>query len=239
MTPLTDPYALLADQASGPGAMMHPAVQLSGVTRVFGVAPALVRADLRVERGEVLLVRGPNGAGKSTLLRVIATVLSPTYGSGSVLGFDLVTGREEIRRRVEFLAHRTRLYEDLTGRENLQFACALYGLDPGEIDPVLRRVGLAEAAGERVRGYSQGMRQRAALARALLRSPELLLLDEPYAGLDEEGKDVVDALIRAAHAASRTVVLATHDPSRGMAATRRVFMDGGRLLPELRAAVVR
>jgi len=199
------------------------AVRLSGVTRVFGVAPALIRADLSVERGEVLLVRGPNGAGKSTLLRVIATALSPTYGSGSVLGFDLVTGREEIRRRVELLAHRTRLYEDLTARENLRFTSALYGLDAGRIDPVLRDVGLADAAGER----------------ALLRSPELLLLDEPYAGLDEEGKDVVDRLMLAAHAEGRTVVLATHDPSRGTAATRTVFMDGGRLLPELRAAVVR
>jgi len=236
---LTDPDSLLADRRSGPGETAPPAVRLSGVTRVFGVAPALIRADLLVERGEVLLVRGPNGAGKSTLLRVVATALSPTYGSGSVLGFDLLTGREQIRRRVELLTHRTRLYEDLTARENLRFASALYGLDAGRIDPVLRDVGLADAPGERVRGYSQGMRQRVAVARALLRSPELLLLDEPYAGLDEEGKDVVDRVILAAHAEGRTVVLATHDPSRGTAANRTVFMDGGRLLPELRAAGVR
>ena len=239
MASLTDPDSLLADRRSGPGGTALPAVRLSGVTRVFGVAPALIRADLSVERGEVLLVRGPNGAGKSTLLRVIATALSPTYGSGSVLGFDLVTGREEIRRRVELLAHRTRLYEDLTARENLRFTSALYGLDAGRIDPVLRDVGLADAAGERVRGYSHGMRQRVAVARALLRSPELLLLDEPYAGLDEEGKDVVDRVILAARAEGRTVVLATHDPSRGTAATRTAFMDGGRLLPDLRAAGVR
>src|SRR2546422_9951991 len=106
------------------------AVRLSGVTRVFGVAPALIRADLSVEPGEVLLVRGPNGAGKSTLLRVIATALSPTYGSGKVLGYDLVTQRNDIRRRTELLGHRTRLYEDLTGEENLRFACSLFGVDP-------------------------------------------------------------------------------------------------------------
>jgi len=217
---------------------MAPAIQLSGVTRVFGVAPALVRVDLRVERGDVLLVRGPNGAGKSTLLRVMATALSPTYGSGSVLGFDLVREREEIRRRIELLGHRTRLYEDLTGRENLRFAAALYAADRGDIDAGLRRVGLADVADERVRGYSQGMRQRVAVARALLRRPELLLLDEPYAGLDEEGKDVVDGAILAARGEGRTVVLATHDPARGAAATRTVFMDGGRLLPELRPAGV-
>jgi len=236
---LTDPDALVAERRSGPEEIAPPAVRLSAVTRVFGVAPALVRADLRVERGEVLLVRGPNGAGKSTLLRVIATALSPTYGSGSVLGFDLVTGREEIRRRIELLGHRTRLYEDLTAKENLRFACTMYGLDPGEVDPVLRRVGLAGAAGERVRGYSQGMRQRVAVARALLRTPELLLLDEPYAGLDEAGKDVVDVAILAARAEGRTAVLATHDRTRGSMATRTVFMDGGRLLPELGAAEVR
>ena len=128
------------------------------------------------------------------------------------------------------------MYEDLTARENLRFACALHGLDPAQIDVAIRRVGLAEAAAERVRGYSQGMRQRVAVARALLRAPQLLLLDEPYAGLDEGGKDVVDGVIRDANAEGRTVVLATHDPGRGKAATRTVFMDGGRLLPYLRAA---
>src|SRR5919197_2278512 len=87
-----------------------PAVSLFGVTRVFGVAPAVVRVDLSVERGEVLLVRGPNGAGKTTLLRILATAISPTYGSGSVLGFDLVRDRQEIRRRTELLGHRTPLY---------------------------------------------------------------------------------------------------------------------------------
>ncbi len=217
---------------NGPAA--PPAIELRGVTRVFGVVPALVRVDLRVERGETLLVRGPNGAGKSTMLRVIATALQPTYGSGSVLGSDLLAGRDEIRRRTELLGHRTRLYEDLTGRENLRFACLLHGVDNRGIPDVLDRVGLAAAADDRVRGYSQGMRQRVAVARALLRRPELLLLDEPYAGLDAEAKDVVDRAVVEAKSQGRTVVLATHDPTRGGMATRMVFMDGGRVLPELR-----
>src|SRR5439155_11463736 len=127
------------------------AVLLSGIARVFGVNPALVRVDLRVERGETVLVRGPNGAGKSTLLAVAATLLSPTYGSGSILGFDLNRDREEIRRRVELLGHRTRLYEDLTAGENLRFACAMFGIDPSGVDAALDRVGLAGVAGERVR----------------------------------------------------------------------------------------
>ncbi len=222
--------ALLSNRRRDEGRQASPAVGLNAVTRVFGVLPALVRVDLRVDRGETLLVRGPNGAGKTTLLRVIATALSPTYGTGSVLGFDVHTDREEIRRRVELLGHRTRLYEDLTGRENLRFACMLHGIDPDGIPRVLDRVGLVEAADERVRGYSQGMRQRVAVARAVLRSPELLLLDEPYAGLDVSAKEVVDDAIREAGRVGRTVILATHDPTRGEMAGRTASMDAGRLL---------
>jgi heme exporter protein A len=210
-----------------------PAVWLSGVTRVFGVVPAVVRVDLRVERGETVFLRGPNGAGKSTLLRLIATALSPTYGRGEVLGFDLAREREEVRRRTEFLGHRTRLYDDLTPAEYLGFVCSLYGLSRAGVGPALERVGLGEVAGERVRGFSQGMRQRLALARVVLRRPELLLLDEPYAALDAEGKDLVDGVVAEAAAEGRTVLVASHDRTRGTGATRELFMDGGRLLPEL------
>jgi heme exporter protein A len=227
---LTDPNALLTNRGPDQGLPVPPAVQLDGVTRVFGASPALIRADLRVERGETVLVRGPNGAGKTTLLRLIATAISPTYGSGSVLGFDLSTGREEIRRRVELVGHRTRLYEDLSGRENLRFSCGLFGVPSSAIPQILERVGLDQAADDRVRGYSQGMRQRVAVARALLRRPELLLLDEPYAGLDAEAKDLVDQAMLEAQREGRTVVVATHDPTRGAMASRIVHMDAGRVL---------
>src|SRR5262245_52031854 len=170
---------------------VRAAVELRGVTRLFGASPALVRIDLSIGRGEVVLLRGPNGAGKSTLLRVVATALSPTYGGGEVLGFDLVRERERIRAHVELLGHRTRLYEDLTAAENLTFWCAMTGVGRTGVPAALERVGLADVAGERVRGFSQGMRQRVAVARALLREPDLLLLDEPYAGLDTEARDAV------------------------------------------------
>jgi heme exporter protein A len=209
-----------------------PAVQLRSITRVFGVTPAVVRVDLTVERGEVVLLRGPNGAGKSTLLRVIATALSPTYGGGDVLGFDLVRERERIRARVELLGHRTRLYEDLTATENLRFACAMTGCSPDGVPGALERVGLHDVADERVRGFSQGMRQRVAVARALLRDPDVLLLDEPYAGLDTVARDAVDAAVAEARDAGRTVLLATHDTTRGALATRTMVMDGGRLVSE-------
>jgi ABC-type multidrug transport system ATPase subunit len=162
---------------------------------------------------------------------VIATALSPTYGGGSVLGFDLIKDRTEIRRRTELLGHRTRLYEDLSAEENLRFWCALHEADPAGIPAALDLVGLAGVAGDRVRGYSQGMRQRVAVARAILRSPELLLLDEPYAGLDDQAKEIVDHAVLEAKREGRTVILATHDPTRGEMATRVAQMDAGRLLP--------
>jgi len=200
---------------------------------VFGASPAVVRIDLEVERGEVLLLRGPNGAGKTTLLRLIATAIAPTYGEGAVLGFDLLRERQRIREGTELVGHRTRLYEDLTAEENLRFACALNGAHASRVDEALDRVGLADAAGERVRSFSQGMRQRVALARALLRSPQLLLLDEPYAGLDEWAKELVDRTITERSAAGGTVILATHDLTRGGMATRTRYLDAGRLLPDM------
>jgi heme exporter protein A len=209
-----------------------PAVVLSGVTRVFGVTPAVVRVDLRVDSGQIVLVRGSNGAGKSTLLRIIATLVAPTYGAGQVLGFDLLRERELIRARTELLGHRTRLYEDLTAKENLLFACAIFGTDRGRVPEALRRVGLHDLDRERVRGFSQGMRQRVAVARAILRQPELLLLDEPYAGLDTEARGVVDDLIMETNRRGGTVVLATHEPTRGGFAGRTVFMEAGRVLPD-------
>jgi heme ABC exporter ATP-binding subunit CcmA len=212
-----------------------PAVELTGVTRVFGVTPAVVRVDLNVDRGQIVLVRGSNGAGKSTLLRIVATLVAPTYGTGRVLGFDLLRDRERIRARTELLGHRTRLYEDLTAKENLLFTCAMFGIDRGTVPEALRRVGLHDLDRERVRGFSQGMRQRVAVARAILREPELLLLDEPYAGLDTEARGVVDDLIMETNRRCGTVLLATHEPTRGGFAGRTVFMESGRVLPDATA----
>jgi len=205
------------------------AVSLQAISRAFGSVAAVGRISLEVERGEAVLVRGPNGAGKSTLLRIIATALSPTSGRGQILGFDLLSQREEIRRRTELISHRTRLYEDLTAVENLHFAAVIYMVDPKKVARALADVGLSHVARERVRGFSQGMRQRLALARALLREPDLLLLDEPYSGLDREAKELVDHLVTDARRAGRTTLIVTHDATRTHLATRVVVMRGGHL----------
>jgi heme ABC exporter ATP-binding subunit CcmA len=207
-----------------------PAVDLVGITRLFGVVPAVVRADLHIGRGETVVLRGPNGAGKTTLLRIVATAISPTYGRGTVLGFDLGRQREEIRKRAELMSHRTRLYDDLTAAENLSFWCRLLEIDVASVDEALDRVGLLEAGAERVRGFSQGMRQRLAIARTILRRPELVLLDEPYTGLDAEARHAVDDLVRRASAEGRTAVVATHHPVPAAVAHRELHVDGGRIV---------
>src|SRR3954463_16548898 len=132
--------------------MVVTAIELQGVTRVFDGLPAVTRVHLSVPAGETLWLCGGNGSGKSTLLRLIATALTPTYGGGSVLGFDLVRDRHEGRARLEWLGHQPRLYGDLTARENLEFVARLCGLPLGRVWPALERVGLDEVAGVRVAG---------------------------------------------------------------------------------------
>ena len=203
------------------------AVDLRGVTRLFGAAPALVRVDLSIERGETVVLRGPNGAGKSTLLRIVATALSPTYGGGSVLGFDLATDREEIRRRSELLTHRTRLYEELSARENLELFADLLRISRDRVQEALERVALTDVADERVRTFSAGMRQKVAVARSIVRDPELLLLDEPTTGLDVNARDAVDEMMLHASRQGRTLVIATHQPiAPGLAARTVTLRDG-------------
>ena len=210
-----------------PARVRDAAVELRGVTRLFGPSPALARVDLSIQRGEAVVLRGPNGAGKSTLLRIVATALSPTYGGGSVLGFDLATEREEIRRRCDLLTHRTRLYEELTARENLELFARLLGIPAGRVDEALERVALADAAGERVRMFSAGMRQKVAVARSIVRDPEMLLLDEPTTGLDDAARHVVERMILDAAAERRTLVIATHHPIAPELGARVVSMRDG------------
>jgi len=206
------------------------AVRLSRVTRLFDGLAAVSQVSLEVAKGETVWLRGWNGSGKTTLLRLIATAISPTFGDGSVLGFDLRTERSAIRARADLLSHETRLYGDLTAVENLRFACSLYDLDPRLAESALDRVGLEEVAAVRVARFSQGMRQRLALARCVMRGPALILLDEPYAALDVEARVVVDELLTAAQASGQTVVVASHEAPPAHLIDREVMMDGGRVI---------
>ena len=211
-------------------APQRAAVRLSRVTRLFDGLAAVSQVSLEVAQGETVWLRGWNGSGKTTLLRLIATAISPTFGDGSVLGFDLRSERSAIRARTDLLGHETRLYGDLTAAENLLFACSLYDIDARLAGPALERVGLEEVAAVRVGRFSQGMRQRLTLARCLMRAPALVLLDEPYAGLDGDARVVVDELLTNAQAGGRTVVVASHEAPPAHLIDREVTMDGGRVI---------
>lgn len=216
------------DSAAGtPGPA--PVVSLHDVVAVLGRFPALAGASLDVAAGEILLLQGPNGAGKTTLLRLCAGLVPLARGSALVLGHDLRTDRADIRRHVGLLGHQNGLYADLSVRENVRFWGRTSGASVDEIDAALARLGLdgrlASVAAGRL---SAGQRRRTALACLIARRARLWLLDEPHAGLDADGRDLLDEVIRHAVRAGATVMVASHELERAEAlATRVVTVSGG------------
>ena len=218
---------------------MDPAVTLRSAVALLGRFPALAGVDLAVPRGQVVLLRGPNGAGKSTLLRVCAGLVAITEGSGTVLGVDLAAGRgAELRRRVGMLGHSNGLYDDLTVADNVRFWAGAADATPAEVDAALTHLGLdGRLATTAVGKLSAGQRRRTALAAMVVRRPELWLLDEPHAGLDAQGRDLLDALVLQAASAGATVLVASHELERaGNLAGRLVTIVGGRVVADEGAA---
>jgi heme ABC exporter ATP-binding subunit CcmA len=212
-------------------APMEPVIHLRDAVALLGRFPALAGATLDVGLGEVVLVRGPNGAGKTTLLRVCAGLVPVGGGEAVVLGHDLRVDRRLVRGRIGLLGHANQLYGDLTVVENVRFWARAAGASEAEVASALDGLGLAgRLADTPVSRLSAGQQRRTALAALVARRPELWLLDEPHAGLDNEGRDRLDHLIRRAAAAGATVVLASHDHDRVEAlAGRTVLLAGGRV----------
>lgn len=204
----------------------HSALKLEGLARRFGPRWALRGVTLDVEPGEVVGIMGHNGSGKSTLLRVIATVLRPSAGDGWVFGNHLIRNAVDVRRHVGFLAHVPGLYEDLTAAENLRFAAQMFGVVEAGIPFVLERVGLTQARDERVRGFSAGMQRRLALARLILGSPRLLLLDEPYNNFDSQGIELVNEIIQETRNGGGGALVVLHDRRQGERVLDRVVELG-------------
>jgi heme ABC exporter ATP-binding subunit CcmA len=210
---------------------MSPVVQLTQAVALVGRFPALAGVDLTVGAGEIVLVRGPNGAGKSTLLRLCAGLVPLHRGQGRVLDLDLARrgDRVRLRRQVGLLAHATFLYEDLTVEQNLRFWAAANRAEPELVDAVMARLGLdGRLRAVPVTGLSAGQRRRTSIAAMVCRRPRLWLLDEPHAGLDAQGRDLLDDLVRDAVAAGATAVVASHELERAAGlATRTVVLAGG------------
>ncbi len=182
------------------------------LSKRYGHIHALRGVDLSVDRGGSLVLLGPNGAGKSTLLGILAGRIRPTDGSVVLEGGEIRTGTAA-RGKTGYLGHSTLLYPGLTALENLRFTGQLYGIkDPSaRAEELLEFVGLTDRREDRVEGFSRGMQQRLSIARALVHDPELILLDEPFSGLDYHSSSAFAASLAQIRDGSRTLVVATHD----------------------------
>jgi heme exporter protein A len=202
-----------------------PLVEVRGLGRRFGTVRALRSVDLAIGPGEVVLLAGPNGAGKSTLLRSLAGLSRADTGSVRILDRALA-GNPAARSAVGFLSHQSFLYDDLTARENLRFAATLHGISSSEseLTALLDAAGLLQAADTRTGTLSHGLQQRLAIARATLHAPVLLLLDEPFTGLDAASSDLLRRRIADDRAGGRTVVCVTHQPAEIWELTTRVVV---------------
>ena len=203
-------------------------MSFSGVSKSFGDVDAIRDLELTVPEGSITVILGPNGAGKTTTIRLSTGVLEADSGTIRVFGLDPRVDGAEVRRRSGVVPPKPAMYDRLTGRDNLLYAARLYRLEDPPVDALAERFGIRHALGQRVGGYSTGMRTRLALARSLLHDPELLLLDEPTAGLDPESAYAVRDLIFEMARSGKTVVMSTHllHEADG-AADQIVMMNGG------------
>ena len=210
---------------------MDRAVRLRSAVSLLGRFPALAGVDLDVAEHEIVLVQGANGAGKTTLLRACAGLVPFTSGQAEVLGHDLRKDRKAVRRRVGLLGHATFLYDDLTVADNLTFSARSAGAPAAAADAAMARLGLdGRLRHVPAAKLSAGQRRRVAVAAVVARRPDLWLLDEPHAGLDAVGRELLDGIVREAVAGGATVLLASHELDRATAlATRTVTMAGGHL----------
>ncbi len=214
-------------------------IEIMGLQFSFGGPPVLRGVDLRVEQGSLVTVFGPNGAGKTTLLKILAGLLRPSRGSVLIDGVDATRAPNSLRRLIGMISHQPYLYPQLTGRENLEFYARLYGLDDprAQARRMLEQMGLSAVTGVEVGTYSRGMQQRLAVARALLHEPRVLLLDEPFTGLDQQGREQLSLLLRGLRDGKRTVVMTTHDIDEGLSLSDRVaVLARGRIAVETSTA---
>jgi heme ABC exporter ATP-binding subunit CcmA len=210
----------------------EPLIRITDVRKVFGAQAVLGGVSLEVRRGEAVALLGGNGAGKTTLLKIVATVMRPTAGAVRVGGHDCVREAEAVRRLIGFAGHGAWVYDDLTARENLRFWTTLNGgaAPDDELGAALAAVDLERVAGTRVRSFSAGMKRRLALARLTLSRPAALLLDEPFAGLDQRAKKWLEGYLETFKGRGGALLMVTHSLGRELGVADRIaILAGGRI----------
>lgn len=196
----------------------------------------LNKLSLQIQPAESVVILGPNGAGKTTLLRILSSLMRPDSGYVRVNGYALPQESTAVRRLLGFVSHQPLLYGDLSAEENLRFYARLYGVEQADqrIEYILTQVGLLHRAGDLVRTYSRGMQQRLTIGRAILHKPPVLLLDEPFTGLDIDASDTLGGIIKQMTAGGCTLLMTSHDIG-GLEnlASRFVIMDNGQIIAAL------
>ncbi len=198
--------------------MDRPAINVVNLSKTFGKIRALSQIDLQVDEGEFLAIFGPNGAGKTTLVNLISASTRPTEGNIYINGIDLGRDHAKIRAQIGVISHNTFLYKELTAEENLRFYGEMYDVsDLGErISLSLEQIGMSHRKDDRVSTFSRGQKQRLSITRALLHSPPILLLDEPYTGLDQNASEAFTDILEELKEGKRTIIMATHNMEKGL-----------------------
>jgi len=220
--------------------IIHRMITIDNVVKQYGSQLVLRGASLQVDAGQFVTLVGANGAGKSTLLKMVATLSQPTSGSVTVGGWPLRSHAENVRQHLGLISHQSLLYPDLTAGENLHFFAKLYGIPDRNkrVQATLKRVGLSTRERDPVRTFSRGMVQRLTIARATLHEPDILLLDEPYTGLDQQASNVLDQLLQAEKSAGRTILMITHDLHSLSFCDRVVMLHKGKIGREWDATAI-
>ena len=211
---------------------MANAIETKKLTKVFGDRKALDKVSIEVPEGAFLSIFGPNGAGKTTLVRTLATLSRATSGTALVAGFDAKEEPDKVREHIGLISHNPMLYPDLTAMENLMFTAQLYGVVNAEerVRELLRAVELDHRRFDVVRTFSRGMTQRLSIARALMNDPDVVFLDEPYAGLDPHAVEIFDGLIEQLRE-GRTFIMVSHDLQKGFdVCTHALVLARGRVV---------
>ncbi|MCB4203385.1 ABC transporter ATP-binding protein [Deferribacterales bacterium Es71-Z0220] len=192
-------------------------IKLDNVKKSYGHIDALKGVSFSLEKGDFLSIFGPNGAGKSTLLKILSAQTRPTKGKVYFSGIDLTKQPDEFRKTFGVISHLPFLYENLSAFDNLKFYAKIYGVDNIEVkvEEILKKVELLNRKNDYVRGYSRGMLQRLSIARALIHDPEIILLDEPYTGLDQHASYILTNILREQFKNKKTIIMVTHNLSRG------------------------
>jgi ABC-type multidrug transport system ATPase subunit len=210
-------------------------IEARGLTKAYGNFDALKGVDLNIRRGDFYTLFGPNGAGKTTLIKLLATLTSPSSGKLNILGYDASKEVQKIRAVLGVISHDPYLYDNLTAFENIRFFAEMYGLKDIEerSSSVIEQVGLESRKNDLVRTFSRGMKQRLTVARAIVNEPEILLLDEPYTGLDQHGAQILGEMLSALKNTDRTILMTTHNIDEGLDLSDRVgILARGKLVFE-------